>query len=49
MVLTTINRFLNLVLKGEEYKLLIREYKDTDEIGWVRCRTLSFSIINSLY
>jgi len=22
--------------------LLIREYKDTDEIGWVRCRVLSF-------
>mgnify|MGYP003414261938 CR=1 FL=1 len=22
--------------------MLIREYKDTDEIGWVRCRVLSF-------
>lgn len=22
--------------------MIIREYKDTDEIGWVRCRTLSF-------
>jgi ribosomal protein S18 acetylase RimI-like enzyme len=27
--------------------LLIREYKDTDEIGWVRCRTLSF--LNTAY
>jgi hypothetical protein len=27
--------------------LLIREYKGTDELGWVRCRTLSF--LNTAY
>ncbi|MGE7024366.1 GNAT family N-acetyltransferase [Solibacillus cecembensis] len=27
--------------------MIIREYKDTDEIGWVRCRTLSF--LNTAY
>ncbi|HWL23777.1 MAG TPA: GNAT family N-acetyltransferase [Ureibacillus sp.] len=27
--------------------MLIREYKNTDEVGWVRCRTLSF--LNTAY
>ncbi|MFC5466012.1 GNAT family N-acetyltransferase [Lederbergia graminis] len=27
--------------------MIIRDYKDTDEIGWVRCRTLSF--LNTAY
>lgn len=27
--------------------MIIREYKDTDEIGWVRCRALSF--LNTAY
>lgn len=27
--------------------MFIREYKDTDEISWVRCRTLSF--LNTAY
>ncbi|MFS0595086.1 hypothetical protein AB1L05_26345 [Cytobacillus horneckiae] len=27
--------------------MLIREYKETDELGWVRCRTLSF--LNTAY
>jgi len=47
MFLISTYRFLKLSFKGRKYKLLIREYKDTDEIGWVRCRTLSF--LNTAY
>lgn len=27
--------------------MFIREYNDSDEVGWVRCRTLSF--LNTAY
>ena len=30
------------LLKKEKYKLEIRTYRNEDEVGWVRCRALSF-------
>jgi len=47
MVLTSNNRILNFRFEGRKYYLFIREYKDSDDTGWVRCRTLSF--LNTAY